>query len=490
VKLLLDTNIVIPLEPTHHDDFEGTTEAAASLISLAQSAGVNLYIHPDTLIELSNDTNAKRWQSRKILLNKYPRLQSPPQIPSNLSDIIGKAKEGSHDEIDNKLLSAVFCNAVDFLVTQDHNIHRKANLLNLDERITTIHEAIVIIQKLFPKSPLPPPAVKYILSYELIDTDQIFDSFRQDYYPDFDEWLARCKREHRPAWIIENEDASYAGICIVKHENAENIGLTKNTLKICSLKVSDKAFGGGFGELLLKTVFDYVKANSLEYIYITVYEKYGGLIKLLEEFGFNKTTLITPRGEIILSKPFIYSDSEYNKLSPLEFNIRYGPSEIKYEDTEIFIIPIQPRYHKLLFPDIEDQFVLFPGGIASGNAIRKAYLSNAKIKKIKPGSILLFYRSHDKKAIYSIGVVDKTRRSINPDEVAAFVGKRTVYSFSDITQLCDSEVLAILFRYAKRLNTPIRLEDLEQNAILESHPQSIVKISSDKIEWLRNRINL
>ena len=50
MNLLLDTNIVIPLEPASVLDIEPDTTAAIQLFQIAQEVGVRLFIHPHLLI--------------------------------------------------------------------------------------------------------------------------------------------------------------------------------------------------------------------------------------------------------------------------------------------------------------------------------------------------------------------------------------------------------------------------------------------------------
>ncbi|RJS72177.1 hypothetical protein CW714_04890 [Methanophagales archaeon] len=55
---------------------------------------------------------------------------------------------------------------------------------------------------------------------------------------------------------------------------------------------------------------------------------------------------------------------------------------------------------------------------------------------MKEGDILLFYRSRDVKGITSIGIVEKVYENItNPDEIISYVGKRSVYSQSEIKEV-------------------------------------------------------
>jgi hypothetical protein len=99
---------------------------------------------------------------------------------------------------------------------------------------------------------------------------------------------------------------------------------------------------------------------------------------------------------------------------------------------------------------------------------------------LSPGSIVLFYRSDDLKAICNIGIVEGIIRSQNPKRIALFVGNRTVYSFAQIANLCRKPVLAILFRHVSRMIPNLSLQDLRVNGILTAAPQTIIELHGAK----------
>ena len=125
---------------------------------------------------------------------------------------------------------------------------------------------------------------------------------------------------------------------------------------------------------------------------------------------------------------------------------------------------------------------------AFGNALRKAYLSRGPIRRLQAGSCLLFYRTHDLQAVTCAGVVESTLVSRDAQAVARFVGQRTVYSFEQINEMCVSEVLAILFRQDRLLESPISLAELRANRVVRGAPQSIMTVPREVVPWLGQRI--
>jgi len=487
VKFLIDSNIFIPLEPTRLTDIETGTPLATEFARLVTQAGHQLCVHPATLEDLRRDDEESRRTLREIQFDKYPLLPEPPTPSRRMEEILGSATTGTNDWVDHQLIAALDANAVDFLITEDRLLLRKAARLGLEERVATVPEAISLIKDLFDSVPPPPPAIRPIKAHNLDDTDPIFESLRLD-YSGFDEWLNKCKREHRDAWIVEGEGPGYAGICILKREDPGEFGLTGKVLKICTFKISEEHNGFRFSELLLKAVFEYADFNEFDRIYVTAFDKHRDLIILLGFFGFEPIADRTALGEIVLVKTLSFTDEERDSHDPLEFNIKFGPFAVKLQDIPIFLVPIRPLYHRMLFPEAEVQLSFFPGRHPCGNSIRKAYLSNAAIRKIRLGSILLFYRSEDKRSIMTIGVVEGTLVSSTPNDIARYVGKRTVYSFGDIQKLCRRDVLAILFRQSSLLQKPITLEELIRTDYISAAPQSIVEFPKEAFEWLQTRL--
>lgn len=486
MKFLFDTNIIISAEPTAPADVEAQTANVAILFGLIGQLNATGYVHPASLGEIGKDKNSGRRNIRQKLFSKYLRLEAPPCITEEITSVLGEPDPGSNNAVDMLLIAALAGNAVDFLITEDSGIYRRAARLNLAERVLTIDEALVTVRGLLPKSIKTPPAVKLVKCYQLQRTDSIFDVLRED-YEGFDAWLGKCQREHRPAFLIE-DGHRHAAIAIIKNETSNDIDLSGAALKICTFKVAETASGFRYGELLLRAIFDYIYAKGISQTYLTCYPKQASLVRFLQKFGFSEHSGLD-NGEVIFVKRFAPSERDLIELAPLDFHKQYGPYQIKTANVGKFIIPIQPKYHKILFPNLEDQLNLFAGSDACGNSILKAYLCNASLKDLPPGSLALFYRSQDEQHIQAIGVVDECLRSSNAEEIVRFVGKRTVYSLQEIKAMCERETLAILFRYAKEIPS-VGLNELVDNKALLGAPQQITRIKQEANQWIQSKIEL
>jgi hypothetical protein len=111
-------------------------------------------------------------------------------------------------------------------------------------------------------------------------------------------------------------------------------------------------------------------------------------------------------------------------------------------------------------------------------------------KQIKPGDNILIYRSDDISGFTALGVVEDTLRSSDPEEIARYVGTRTVYSYEEIRKFCEKETLAIRFRYAKGLEPAIRLKEIKKAQLIHGAPQSISKLKEKTVKWIQQKIKM
>ena len=162
----------------------------------------------------------------------------------------------------------------------------------------------------------------------------------------------------------------------------------------------------------------------------------------------------------------------------IKFSQKYYPSFFDGDECNKFIVPIKPEYHKKLFPQLNQQPLLFREElIAEGNAIKKAYLCHAHTKQIKPGDIVFFYRSIDEQSITTIAIIEKVFiNQTSWKDAVRITSKRTVYSEVELKEILEKKTLIILFWWHFDLKKPIRLEELKEWKVLKASPQSITKI--------------
>ena len=495
MRILLDTNIFI-----YREQDQVVSHDLAKLLQVLSKLRAEFIVHPLSVSELRGDSDIRRREVNLSKIEAYSHLERAPNPDNDTSfhELVGPAKN-PHDDIDHILLYAVYKNAVEFFITEDRDIHKKAHRIGVGERVFLISEALFYFNGCLPSQeiiPTPPALVKDSM-YNLDPRDTIFDSLRVD-YPRFDTWFIEKAQEGREFYTYRRTDGSIGAILIYKIEDEPIPSIPpftkKKRLKIATMKVEH--VGYKIGELLLKVSIDIALKNGITEIYLTHFTQSEGdrLVDLISEYGFYKAgSLQRENGmEDIYLKCLCAQEHDVSSLLPVEISQRYYPSFYDGNLVKKFIIPIQPEFHTLLFTDfskgrqtkLHEHFGEF---IIEGNTIRKAYLTHSRIKKIEPGDIILFYRSHDTKAVTSVGVVESTFPDVlGTDEVIRVIGKRSVYS-RDAIERSNKPLTIILFRHHFHLPHCVTIKELRSANILSWAPQSITEINSTKYKWVKQR---
>jgi len=390
VLFLIDSNIAIASDPLSHK-LEAGAESAMQFMRLATTHHHDVRTHEGSRTDFARIGDPEKRTARLVLFERYTPLVSPPAISADQESMLGRPATGSNDEVDQLLLAAVVGDAAEYLITQDDGLHRKARRMGVADRVLTLADAIAMLRALHADLPNPPPAVRRVKTHELNLSDPIFDSLKEDYgQVVFTEWFKGAARGQRDALVIDG-DGEHAAVSILKREPTGEHGLSGPQLKVSTFKVAEGYSGQKYGELLLKAIFEQAHTERYAGLFLTVLEKHEVLIALLEDFGFRALPdLRTEVGELVFEKP--HGPLEDDSLSALEYHVRYGPPALRLTGPNGFVVPIEPRWHRVLFPDAEpvEADALFPAtlGLTTqpfGNALRKAYLCNAPSRLLRPG---------------------------------------------------------------------------------------------------------
>ncbi|WP_303644211.1 GNAT family N-acetyltransferase [uncultured Parabacteroides sp.] len=438
--------------------------------------------------DINRDKNQERRTIVLSRLKQYSQIENPPILSDQECNELGLSQSNDNDRVDNNVLFALYRGAVHLLVTNDEGIHRKASKIGLQDKVYRLGQCLLLLQR-YTTDPFvfDYTGVKERFLYEINKNQPFFESLRQS-YDGFDKWFQKCATDKRKCWCIEDGDSNVVAICIYKHE--QDARLTDNgeiihgrILKLCTFKVDPKARGKKLGERLLYIAFDYCVKNDLDWVYLHTFgEEQKTLVGLCTDYGFS--CLGKYKQDDVYIKPMKLRDDDCNSLESL---IKYYPYFQDNESVQKFIIPIQPQFHEDLFPDFSNmKGTLFEKDqslyTCQGNTIKKAYLCHAKIKTIRKGDIILFYRSKDRKSIQCMGIVEDVLFSENIDEVFPAIAKRTVYKYSDIQNILKKRTLVILFRY-KALDKEISNQSIV-DAGVKGYIQSIRKIDNEQYSAL------
>lgn len=488
---LIDTNILIPIEPASSADIEELSWPIADLVRQIQHTGNRVVIHPATFDELSRDKDPIRREMRVALAGKYVRLENAPEPTEDLLSLSTAAQSRrEHDDVDLLLLAAAAGGAVAFLVTEDAGLHAKAARIGVSDRVLTVTDARDVVRTLYEKVPVGPAPVESTTCGTLDTGDPLFDGLRAR-YPGFNGWWARAAAEGRRAWVVRSTGGGLAALCVVVEKPPGRHGLSGKVLKICTFKVADDHSGFRYGELLLKAVFDYAEVNRYDILYVEVGPDLEQLLTFLDMFGFLPTGEAKPNGDVILAKWRRPRRDDLASMDPFDLHVRYGPPAVLTEGVSSWLVPIQPRYHARLFPEAETQAVLLPGREAHGNSIRKAYLCRAPVRTLRRGDLLYFYKSTEQ-AVSVAGIVEDVTVLSDVEGIVRTAGKRTVYAAAEMAEMAGSgrDVLVVGFRQVRVVSEPIAMTELTATGVVCGPPQSIQGIGEEGAAWLATRMRL
>ncbi|TFC79413.1 hypothetical protein E3O45_03810 [Cryobacterium sp. TMS1-20-1] len=503
MSFLIDSNVVIAAEP-FNGKLEDLQPVVSSFMRIASEHGHKVYVHPAVLDDLRETSDETHRAQNIAAYTKYPSLTELP-VPPEVWDVFPDFPN-PNDKRDARILTALHKGAVHFLVTNDRKLRSRAIRLGHELTVLRPGEAAGQLAAWHPDAPPPPPMVEEVKTYTLDESQAIFESLRVAYYPAFDKWIAKVRRESadRRAWIIRDTSGTYEALAVVKMRDQHPVHTDQDAIKLSTFKVGDAVSGRRLGELLLKAVLRWAanEPGRPSDLFVEVSATQERLIEFLIDFGFGYVT----------SKPGQPDEHVYLKildppassdLDGLAHHIAYGPPAVR-AGQPIFVIPITPGWYEDLFPDatvvgtsgsmmLDDTFTTPK---AHGNAIRKAYLCHSPTKDVPPGSTLLFYRSQGKLkadgAVVAVGVAERSLRSEDPVETIELSFKRTVYSSNEVAALHENNkaVLSVLFRHDRFVVPPWSLGDLVSNSVINTWPQSIVRVRSEEGRaWIENQLD-
>jgi len=478
LKVLLDANIFIHGK----DDFEVLT-ILTELFNLFTKKETIL-IHPSSIKEIKNEINEKIL----LKLDSYSFLEQPPSHLQDLTfnSIVGSSNT-SKDKIENDILYSVYKDAVNYLVTENKNIHKKSVQLNIKDRVLSLNEALEFFKEFYSiKKRYTLPQLKLIPLYKLDVADSIFDSLRVN-YPKFNDWYSKNALEGMKCWCYQN-NGKIGAILIFSNDDYEIIDTDpplpkKRRFKIHVLKFDHEGYN--LDEVLLKKAIDYCIDNSIDELYLNhiVNSNYDHLVNLVIEYGFFNIGL-NKDGETVFFKDLKPDKRQLMFCSYDDIFKKYYP--IFYDGTRVkkLVVPIRPEYHEKLFMDYNKKTSItldeyFGDPVIKGDTIKKVFLSHSPVKNIKKGDILLFYRSCDYKEITSLGVLDEFKKDLtSPEEIMNFIGNRTVYSAKEIEEIAKKPTTVLIFNMHFHLSSPISLDTLKKRKILKRPPQTITELTN------------
>lgn len=486
MKALLDTNIVI-----HREANKIVNDDIGVLFRWLDKLKYDKCIHPITLSEIAKYNNVVVADSFKRKLESYYVLKTVAPIAPSVQELSNLEDNNQNDKNDTVILNEVFCERVDLLITEDKKIHRKAASLGISDKvffIDTFIEKCLIENPSFVDYKIQAVKKEYFGNVDLQDV--FFDSFKKDYIG-FNKWFAKKADEH--AYVCYNK-GSLCAFLYLKLENAgENYSnitpefTPKKRLKIGTLKVTLNGYK--IGERFVKIIIDNALRFNVDEIYVTIFEntiEQKRLIRLLEEYGFYRHgTKTTDSG---IESVFVKSMAPAIDLSNLKSTYPYMDSK-----SNIFFVPIYPQYHTALLPDSilsNEMPNKFEEHESYRNAISKVYICRSFERNIKPGDIIIFYRTggYYKSVITTLGIVENIITNIkNADEFIRLCRRRSVFTDEELLEQWNyrpyNRPFIVNFLYAYSFPHCINLQRLIELGIISdvnSAPRGFTKITHNQ----------
>ncbi len=478
LRVLIDTNIII-----YSEDNKEISDEVKLFHQNAQY--FDMVIHPHIIKDIERDDDLER---RNIILSKlwkYNQLDFHAEPDIDFYKNISKSTK-HNDTIDNTILYSLFCWACDYLVTEDRGIHKKAYTLWVKDKVFSLAKFNQYIDSLFSIQPTRLDAFKNIIHDKISNisprpTDEIFDSLKAD-YPEFEDWYRKIIREERRGFFIVWTKNLIYGLCLYDNNNDDY----SDGIKVSTFKISARKKWSKEGEKLLRQIMVYAMQNQKKFLYIEV-KKWNDFIDWLLWFGFyivwdKKDDL----SSLVLKKDIFPTTND-------RWLVNNYPFYYFWENTNIFLIPIQSKFSEKLFPEIHSQLQLHIEDNVCWNTIKKSYLSWKNNKKIKHGDLIFFYESstwwwiqENNMTLISVWVVEEMLYTDNEIDAIKFIWKRSVYTAEEIHRIAKWGVFIINFRYLDELKIKPNLWELIDQSVLKWPPQSMQNIDKVHYNYLKS----
>ena len=207
-------------------------------------------------------------------------------------------------------------------------------------------------------------------------------------------------------------------------------------LKVGTFKID--AHNTKLGERFIKKITDVAIIDSFEEVYVTIYPKHKGLIRLLQKYGFEEKG--KKKEELVLVKDMKQMTGDQLKDFPL----------ISTVGKRKFVLSIYPKYHTRLFPDSilhNEEGVKYEliKDVSYTNSIHKIYLCfMPDTAKLVSGDLIAIYRTSDglgpakyRSVITSICQIEEVRTKATFSNLKEFIEYTNYYSIFDVNELAN-----------------------------------------------------
>jgi hypothetical protein len=490
MRALLDTNILI-----HREAATVVRQDIGTLFQWLDRLDVEKWIHPASIDEIQEHAEERVRRSFAAKLASYHTIQAPATLAPEV-EALGLALDARiNDGRDTRILNELFVGHVDLLITEDRGIARKAARLGIGDRVFTID---AFLEKVIAENPglvdYRVLSVRKTLFGRVNLADSFFDSFRAD-YDRFDRWFTRKSEE--PAYVCLDGDRLVAFLYLKVEDQREPYHdivpgfRPMKRLKIGTFKVELNGFKSG--ERFLKVVFDNAVVQRVDEIYVTIFNRsvlQQRLIQLLEDFGFRL------HGE--KRNPY-GTEAVYVRDMSARFDPADPCSTFPYvsKTGRVFLVPIYPEYHTELLPDsiLKTESPLdFVEQQPHRNAIRKVYVSRSIFRELRPGDVIVFYRTggYYRSVVTTLGIVEDVHLDIEDEEqFIRLCRQRSVFTDTELRKQWhwrpQNRPFIVDFLYAYSFPKRPNMEALIEHGVIrdvDSAPRGFEQITRAQFETI------
>lgn len=452
-------------------------------------------VHPDSVTEVKKHADPKVVLALERKLRSYKALKTRAADTPEIAALRTNDTD-DNDRVDTSMLAEVAGDRVDLLISEDRGIHRKAAGIGLARRVFTID---AFLEKVTAENPSLADykvlSVRKALFGDVNGRDPFFDSFRSD-YPGFDAWFNRKADEW--AYVCTSEKGEVLAFLYLKREgpdeNYNDITPTfppAQRLKIGTFKVVVNGFK--LGERFLKIVFDNALLYRVADIYVTAFRRtveQHRLIQMLEDWGF--ALYGTKKGS---EQVWVRDFSPRVDLDDPQRTFPYISSSARK-----FVVPIYPSYHTELLPDSilnTESPKDFVDNKPNRNALSKVYISRSYERDLRPGDVIVFYRTSEGGPAWytsvatTVGVVQSVVDKIS--DLATFLAvcrKKSVFSDSELEKHWNyspnNRPFVVNFIYVYSLPKRPNLKLLDEIGMVKSGaaPRGFTRITDESFKKL------
>jgi predicted nucleic acid-binding protein len=485
MRVLLDTNILI-----HREASAIIRDDIGDLFLWLDRIHAQKCIHPHSIEEIRKHRDSDVVRSFEAKLRSYAQLRTVARDTPTI-DEIRQSDRTTNDIIDTDLLREVVAGRVDLLLSEDRHIHAKAEQLGIAscvKRIDSFLEQIVREHPELVEYNVLAVRKEYFGNVDV--SDSFFDSFRHD-YPNFERWFNRKADEI--AYTCRDDEGRILAFLYLKTEGPDEpysdifpAFSPKYRLKIGTFKTVLNGYK--IGERFLKIVFDNALQQSIDEIYLTIFDhtpEHDRLINLISQWGFSRYgDKISDGGEeSVWVRPFVHQALRDHPAATYPFISREAPK---------FIVPIYPEYHTELLPDSilrTESPMDFVENRPNRNAIRKAYISRSHFRDLHSGDIIVFYRTgsgtapaHYTSVATTIGVIESVHLALPDFESFRTACENvTVFGDKELRQHWDyyprNRPFVVKFLSVYSLPERPNLSEMKGEGILLTHPRGFEPIT-------------